>query len=113
MDNDGYTPAISFEKLLELARKYGPAELDKEQLPSDRACAHSHHEVEQAVCPCVQGEPCVVEAVADEFERLARVFRQQQYDLKPNSCPDCETRWEDEGGRALVSPCDRDLPQSH
>jgi len=111
VDSDGYTPAISLERLLELARKYGPAELAEEQLPSDRVSAHSHHEVEQVVCPCVQGEPCVVEAVADEFERLAAVFRQQQYDLKPISCPDCETRWEDEGGRAVVGPGDRDLPR--
>lgn len=111
MDSDGYTPAISFERLLRLARKYGPDSLADEMLPSDKCDAEGRHEVEQAVCPCVRGEPCVVEAVADELERLAQVFRQQQYDLKPRSCPDCEMRWEDEGGRAVVGPRDQNSPR--
>lgn len=84
MDTDGYTPTISFEKLLRLARKYGPEALAGQTLPSDQ---DSQREVEQAICPCVRGEPCVVEAVADELERLTQVFRQQQYELKPDDAP--------------------------
>ncbi|HSH26883.1 MAG TPA: hypothetical protein VK972_03800 [Wenzhouxiangella sp.] len=84
MDTDSYTPAISFEKLLRLARKYGPEALAEQALPSDQG---SRQQVEQAVCPCVRGEPCVVEAVADELERMTRVFRQQQHELKPDGAP--------------------------
>lgn len=99
MDTDGYTPTISFEKLLRLARKYGPEALAGQSLPSDQ---DSQHQVEQAVCPCVRGEPCVVEAVADELERLTEVFRQQQHELKPDSSP--------EGGRSLLDNPPDDTP---
>jgi len=75
MDTDGYTPAIEFEELLRLTRKYGP------------------------------------EALADEFERLAAVFRRQVHDLKPKSCPDCESRWDDEGGRAVTTALPTEAPQ--
>lgn len=100
MDTDGYTPAIDFEKLLHLARKYGPEALARERLPSDGQAAD---EIQQAVCPCVHGDTCISEALADEFERLAEVFRRQVRDLKPKSCPDCESRWDDEGGLAVTT----------
>ncbi len=100
MDTDGYTPTISFEKLLRLARKYGPEELAGQALPSDEG---GRHQVEQAVCPCVRGEPCVVEAVADELERLTRVFRQQQHEIKPDDAP--------QGGASLLDDALDDTPQ--
>jgi len=99
MNTDGYTPAIKLEQLLRLARKYGPTALAGQTLPSDGARSHT---VEQLLCPCVRGEAYISEALADEFERLAQVFRQQQRELKPKSCPECEIRWEDEGGRAVA-----------
>lgn len=110
MNTDGYTPVIKLEQLLRLARKYGPSELADQSLPSDRTRSAS---VEQLMCPCVRGEACISEALADEFERLARIFRQQQLDLKPKSCPECETRWEDEGGRAIADPPGLDSARLH
>lgn len=99
MDTDGYTPTISFEKLLRLARKYGPETLAGQTLPSDQG---SRQQAEQAVCPCVRGEPCVVQAVADELERMTQVFRQQQYKLKPDDAPD--------GGPSLLDDSSDDTP---
>ncbi|MFU8832202.1 MAG: hypothetical protein ACNA7J_08615 [Wenzhouxiangella sp.] len=100
MDTDDYTTAISFEELLRLAQKYGSADLAGAGLLDNQPM----EAVEKATCPCVQGQACIIEALADEFERLAQVFRQRQYDVKPESCPDCETRWEDEGGLAISRP---------
>ncbi|PKL95504.1 MAG: hypothetical protein CVV18_05295 [Gammaproteobacteria bacterium HGW-Gammaproteobacteria-8] len=57
--------------------------------------------IEQQLCPCVRGEPCVVEALAEEFERLAAIFRQRQIEVPSKSCPSCEDRWSEEGGRVL------------
>lgn len=108
MDTDGYTPAIDFEKLLRLARKYGPEALACERLPSDGQAAD---EIQQAVCPCVHGDTCISEALAEEFERLAMVFRQQVHDLKPKSCPNCESRWVDEGGCALTTTPPSEVPR--
>jgi len=108
MDTDGYTPAIEFEELLRLARKYGPEALAGQRLPSDRQATDG---IRQVTCPCVQGDACISEALADEFERLAAVFRRQVHDLKPKSCPDCESRWDDEGGRAVTTALPTEAPQ--
>jgi len=110
MNTDGYTPAIKLEQLLRLARRYGPTPLAAQALPSDEAGSPA---VEQLLCPCVHGEACISEALADEFERLARVFRQQQRELQPQSCPQCETRWEDEGGRAVADPPGAESARMH
>lgn len=108
MDTDGYTPTIDFEKLLQLARKYGPEALAGERLPTN---GQATDEIQQVTCPCVQGDVCVSEALAKEFERLAEVFRQQVRDLKPKSCPDCESRWDDEGGLAVTTTPPPEVPR--
>ena len=82
MDTDGYTPTIDLEKLLHLARKYGPSTLGDANQASDKRAAD---EVRQVICPCVQGDACVCEALAEEFDRLTAIFRGQVDALKPKS----------------------------
>lgn len=50
-------------------------------------------------CPRLQGDPRVLEAL--EFERLAGIFRQRRVEIRSTSCPECEERWADEGGRVF------------
>lgn len=103
MDTDGYTPAIDFEALLRLARKYGPVGLaDGSLSPIEQA----GDKIRQAICPCVWGEPCICASLADEFARLTEVFRRQSQALKPENSSDCERRWENEGGRVVDMPTD-------
>lgn len=83
MRTDGYTPAIPFDRLVELARKYGPEELRKQAADPDSMLAS----VKGEICPCVRGEPCVVAALADEFRRLADSFEREQARLNPGSPP--------------------------
>src|SRR5690625_7478869 len=83
MRTDGYTPAIPFARLVELARKYGPEELREKAADPDSVLASGKGEI----CPCVRGEPCVVAALADEFRRLADSFDRQQAQINPCSPP--------------------------
>lgn len=99
MHTDGYGPAIPLEELLRLSHVYGPPALAGKQLPSDHT--ETSRTVEQQLCPCVRGEPCVVEALAVEFERLAAMFRRHKIEVQSKSCPDCEERWSNEGGQVL------------
>ncbi|MDZ7645403.1 MAG: hypothetical protein U5K76_15060 [Woeseiaceae bacterium] len=70
MESDSYTPAIPFDELVELARKYG------RDCVSGDVEAYASRSVEQALRPCIRGEDCVCEALADEFQRLAEAFRE-------------------------------------
>ncbi len=99
MNTDGYTPTILMEEILRLSRVYGPLALTGEHLPADHA--EVLETIERLVCPCIRGEPCVVESLAVEFERLAAAFRQHKVEIQSTSCPDCEERWTDEGGQVL------------
>src|SRR5690625_6115686 len=92
MRTDGYTPAIPFARLVELARKYGPEELREKAADPDSVLAS----VKGEICPCVRGEPCVVAALADEFRRLADSFERQQAQINPGSPP---ARLEQFGGQ--------------
>ncbi len=99
MDTDDYSQAIDYEKLLLLARKYGPETLSDAHHPSDWRTADT---AGQVVCPCLQGDACVCEALAEEFDRLTEIFRRKAQAQKPESCPDSERRWENEGGRVIA-----------
>lgn len=85
MDTDGYTPTIALDQLVNLAREYGPVSLAGERSPSDPSTGNDRPDLGRTLCPCVQGNACICEAVADEFERLAQVFRQQQAEVKPRA----------------------------
>jgi hypothetical protein len=107
MDSDSYTPAIPIDELTALAKRYGPASLANAGDPSvSRDLAR--HSVEQALCPCIRGDACVCDAIAEEFLRLARLFRQQRNKNNPAGCPPCIDRWENEGG----SPVDGEAESS-
>lgn len=100
MKTDSYTPAIPLDKLLELARTYGPPG----RVESDHSLSSSgdaRRVVDQVICPCIRGDGCVCDAIADEFLRLARQFHRQRNNNNPrNHCPFIN-RWENEGGRVI------------
>lgn len=100
MKTDGYTPRMQFEELLKQSRLYGPPALNPKALPGDYLQGKPA-DLDRPECPCLQGAPCVLEALADEFEQLAGMFRQRRIEIRSTSCPDCEERWADEGGRVL------------
>jgi len=91
---------MQLEELLKQSRLYGPPALSPNTLPGDnfRGEPIAH---DRPSCPCLQGDPCVLETLADELERLVRMFRQRRDEIRSTSCPECEERWADEGGRVL------------
>ncbi len=93
MKSDSYTPAIPFEELVALARMYGPSGLA--QADGSRA---SQDMVEAMLCPCIRGEACICDAIADEFLRLARQFHLQRNENNPAGHRPWTDRWENEGG---------------
>jgi hypothetical protein len=98
MKSDSYTPAIPLDELLALARTYGPPGLasgDDSPSPLENA----HGVVQQVVCPCIRGEACVCDAIANEFLRLARQFHRQRNHNNPQGSRAWIERWENEGGR--------------
>jgi hypothetical protein len=103
MKTDSYTPAIPLDKLFELARTYGPPGLAESDgsLPSS---GDARRVVDQVICPCIRGDACVCDAIADEFLRLAMQFHRQRNNNNPNSQRTFVNRWENEGGR--VSDCE-------
>lgn len=107
MDSDSYTPAIPIDELTALARLYGPASLANTGDPS-ASRDHARRVLEQALCPCIRGDACVCDAIAEEFLRLAKLFRRQRNENNPHGCPPCIDRWENEGG----SPADSEPDSS-
>jgi hypothetical protein len=105
MDSDSYTPAIPIDELTALAKRYGPASLASAEDPSASRDL-VRRSVEQVLCPCIRGDACVCDAMADEFLRLAKVFREQRNRNNPDGCPPCIERWENEGGSAADSEPD-------
>src|SRR5690625_7842989 len=96
MRTDGYTPAIPFARLVELARKYGPEELREKAADPDSVLASAKGEI----CPCVRGEPCVVAALADEFRRRADSVGRQQAQSNPGRPPARLEQVGEHGGEA-------------
>lgn len=92
MKSDSYTPAIPLEELVALARIHGPEGL------APVSAETAHRVVEQVLCPCIRGEACVCEAIADEFLRLAKQFRRQRDRNNPQGYRPWKERWENEGG---------------
>lgn len=106
MKSDSYTPAIPLDELVALARMYGPpglAKPDDSRLSQDNA----HSVVEATICPCIRGEACICDAMADEFLRLARQFHRQRNENNPNGPRLFTDRWENEGG-SMDQPKSRD-----
>jgi len=97
MDSDSYTPAIPIDELTALAKFYGPASLENPGLPSVSR-EHARHVVEQALCPCIHGDACICDAMAEEFLRLAKLFRRQRNENNPEGFLPGIDRWENEGG---------------
>lgn len=98
MDSDSYTPAIPLDSLVELAKSYGPVGLSDENAFSGDG-SHARRMIERLVCPCIRGEACICDAMADEFLRLAGLFRRQSMATKPAAYSPFIDRWENEGGR--------------
>lgn len=97
MQSDGYTPTIPLDELFALARTYGAPG----QSPSGEArdaADEAHRAVEAAVCPCIRGEACVCDALADEFLKLARHFHDKRNQVNPSGQRPWIERWENEGG---------------
>jgi hypothetical protein len=101
MKSDSYTPAIPLDELLALARTYCPPGLGKgdDLSSSDDA----HRVVNQVICPCIRGDACVCDAIADEFLRLAKEFHRQRNNYNPQGHRTWISRWENEGGTTLES----------
>jgi hypothetical protein len=100
MKSDSYTPAIPLDKLLALARTYGPPGLaagDDAPASQDNA----RRVVDQLICPCIRGEACVCDAIADEFLRLAMQFHRQRNNNNPQGHRSWIDRWENESGRVI------------
>lgn len=100
MKTDSYTPAIPLEELLALARTYGPPGLAKGD-DSPASLDNALDVVEQVICPCIRGEACVCDAIADEFLRLARLFHRQRNKNNPQGERPWIDRWENEGGKVM------------
>ena len=100
MKSDSYTPAIPLDQLLELARTYGPPGLVKGD-DSSASSDDARRVVNQVICPCIRGDACVCDAIADEFLRLAREFHRQRNNNNPQSHRTWINRWENEGGRVM------------
>jgi len=98
MKSDSYTPAIPLDELVAMAKKYGPAGL-ADPGDSQASLDHAHRVVEPMICPCIRGDACVCDAMADEFLRLARQFHRQYQENNPGACRSWTDRWENEGGR--------------
>jgi hypothetical protein len=108
MKSDSYAPAVALDELMALARTYGPPGLVKgEDSPASSDDARSV--VNQVICPCIRGDACVCDAIADEFLRLAREFHRQRNNNNPQSHRTWISRWENEGGRVI----DCESPDRH
>lgn len=101
MDSDTYTPAIPLDELVALAKTYGPVGLANEG-ESSASRDDARRAVDQVVCPCIRGDACICEAIADEFLQLARLFREQRELNNPAARPPYIDRWENEGGRSTA-----------
>jgi hypothetical protein len=102
MKSDSYTPAIPLDELVELARTYGPAGPSPAG-DSPVSADDAHRVVEEVICPCIRGEACVCDALADEFLRLARQFHDKRNQMNPRGQRSWTDRWENEGG-SMVEP---------
>lgn len=100
MKSDSYTPAIPLDELMTLARTYGPPGLAKGD-DSPASSEDAHRAVNQVVCPCIRGDACVCDAMADEFLRLARQFHRQRNENNPEGYRPWTDRWENEGGSVV------------
>jgi len=103
MESDSYTPAIPLDELVALARQYGPPGLagpDGSADSQDKA----RRVVEPMVCPCIRGEACICDAMADEFLRLAKQFHRQSNENNPQGNRPWTDRWENEGGSKVEQP---------
>jgi hypothetical protein len=100
MKSDSYTPAIPLDELLALARTYGPPGLVKGD-DSPGSSEDARRAVNQVVCPCIRGDACVCDALADEFLRLAKQFHRQRNDNNPQGHRPWIDRWENEGGTVV------------
>jgi hypothetical protein len=102
MDSDSYTPAIPIDELTALAKRYGPASLAN---AGDSSVSRdvARHSVEQVLCPCIRGDACVCDAMAEEFLRLAKAFRRQRRENNPEGFLPGVDRWENEGGSPVDS----------
>jgi hypothetical protein len=108
MKSDSYTPAIPLDELMELARTYGPSGLVKGD-DSPASSEDARRAVDQVVCPCIRGDACVCDAIADEFLRLARQFHRQRNENNPEGYRPWSDRWENEGGTVF----DRESPDHY
>lgn len=97
MKSDSYVPAIPLDELVALARMYGPGALGNAD-DSQGSLDHAHRVVERVICPCIRGEACICDAIADEFLRLARQFHRQRNKNNPKGFRPWIDRWENEGG---------------
>ena len=108
MKTDSYTPAIPLDELLALARTYGPPGFvkgdDSPASPDD-----TRRVVNQVICPCIRGEACVCDAIADELLLRAREFHRQRNNNNPQSHRTWINRWENEGGTVF----DRESTDRH
>jgi hypothetical protein len=100
MKSDSYTPTIPLDELVALARTYaraGPSPTGDSTVSADDA----HRMVEEVICPCIRGEACVCDALADEFLRLARQFHDKRNKMNPRGQRSWTDRWENEGGSTV------------
>lgn len=100
MDSDTYSLGIPLDELAALARTYGPAALAKAG-GSPHSRDDAHRVVEQVICPCIRGETCVCDALANEFLRLAMLFHRQRNENNPQGRLPWIDRWENEGGSVM------------
>jgi hypothetical protein len=100
MKSDSYTPTIPLDELVALARTYaraGASPTGDSTVSADDA----HRMVEEVICPCIRGEACVCDALADEFLRLARQFHDKRNKMNPRGQRSWTDRWENEGGSTV------------